>query len=253
MANYSENDANVARRIVLGLFNGELGNRDIGENLSVADLEGDTAEFMDDLQILGEINANVPAIRIGEGNGELVPIALRYFLGTDNSSTLRFPLFRNRRYYAREFWYDWLYSVENMIAENNTILSREEARSTFERLATDFLATRIAGINSLGDDRNSFVKPSFLNVFQRKKGSKVSTPGCIFSVSSNSPGLRVFWSGGYCISPKYFGSPTSPAISTLQSGTYVFGVDGGAYGSTIQWDTNALISLPGNPNVHLNF
>ena len=81
----------------------------------------------------------------------------------------------------------------------------------------------------------------------------MSTPGCNFTVSTNSTGLRVFWSGAYRVSPNYFNHPTTPTVSVLQSGTYVFGVDGGAYGNQIQWDLNAVVTLPGNPNVHLNY
>ena len=51
---------------------------------------------------------------------------------------------------------------------------------------------------------------------------------------------------------QYFGAPTTPAIGTLQSGTYVFGVDGGAY-TSVQWDKTAICTLPGQPSVHLNF
>src|SRR3546814_13319664 len=74
------------------------------------------------------------------------------------------------------------------------------------------------------DSRPSF---SLLRILQRNRGKYIQTPGCNFTVTTNSPGLRVFWSGAYWISPRYFGHPTSPTLSVLQSGTYIFGVAGG--------------------------
>lgn len=253
MPNYTDRDAGEAQRIIQGIFDRELSNRDTNENIPLADIEEDTLSFIEDLEILNEIGANVPAMPLGGENVELVPMALRYYLEANNLSGLPLQHPLARRHYFRDFWYDWPYYVRDSINENETSLSHEQARTTFQRRAADFLATRIARLNGLAEEMNGPARPAFLSVFRRKGGSKISTPGCTFSVSSNSPGLRVFWSGGYCISPKFFGSPTSPASSTLQSGTYVFGVDGGAYGSTIQWDTSALVTLPGNPSVHLNY
>ncbi len=135
-------------------------------------------------------------------------------------------------------------------------MSREEARETFIRRATDFLARRIAFVRALRDQRGPqtlWLGLSFLRFRQLTRGPQITTPGCTFTVSSNSSGLRVFWSGAYYVKPHYFNHPTSPTSSVLQSGTYIFGVDGGAYGSNIQWDLNAVVSLPGSPFVHLNY
>ena len=94
--------------------------------------------------------------------------------------------------------------------------------------------------------------PIQLNLRQHSHGPQISAPGCSFEVSSNSTGLRVFWSGSYFISANYFKHPTSPVFGVLQSGTYIFGVDGGDYGNEVRLDTVAVCSLPGEPSVHLN-
>ena len=39
----------------------------------------------------------------------------------------------------------------------------------------------------------------------------------------------------------------------VEAGTYIFGVKGGAYSNAIQWDQQAVCTLPGTPSVHLNF
>ena len=250
MANFSENDLANAQTIIRNLFNRELQEVNIASNLPIADIETDIDTFITDLEILRDAEADVPAIRIG---GELVPMTLRHFFDINNWNFL-FPY---PRYYRRSpILYEWIYELRYLMRdnrENGETLSHETARSTIERLAAEFLASRIASLTEFEKRGDSGSSLSFLNVFRRRKGPSISTPGCTFSVTANSPGLRVFWSGAYLISPKYFGSPTSPAISTLQSGTYAFGVDGGAYGNVIQWDQNAVVSLPGTPSVHLNY
>jgi hypothetical protein len=55
------------------------------------------------------------------------------------------------------------------------------------------------------------------------------------------------------LSPNYFSHPTTPTIGVLQSGTYVFGVDGGAYGNQLQWDLRTVVTLPGSRYAHLNY
>lgn len=83
--------------------------------------------------------------------------------------------------------------------------------------------------------------------------SSSTTPGCTFSVNAISSGLRVHWSGAYRISGNYFSHPTSPASSVLQSGVYIFGVDGGAYTSP-RWDTCTKVTLPGpHTSIMLNY
>ena len=92
-----------------------------------------------------------------------------------------------------------------------------------------------------------------LSLPRRARSSPIPTPGCNFTVTTNSSGLRVLWSGAYRISGNYFSHPTTPTASVLQSGSYIFGVDGGAYGTNAQWDKKAVVTLPGRPSMHLNF
>jgi hypothetical protein len=81
----------------------------------------------------------------------------------------------------------------------------------------------------------------------------VAVPGCDFVVSTDTGGLRVLFSGAYRLTGNNFGHPTSPVSRVLQAGDYFFGVDGGPYGHDIQWDLNAIVTLPGPPSVHLNY
>jgi hypothetical protein len=72
-------------------------------------------------------------------------------------------------------------------------------------------------------------------------------------VTTRSDGLRVYWSGAYRIAFHYFDGPTSPVANVLQSGTYVFGVKGGRYGTEVRWDPDDVVSLPGKPRLHMDF
>jgi len=258
MADYSDADAREARRIVERLLSSEAETLDVEGALVVSDIESDAAEFVSDLELLENVGLNVPAVRVG--GEELVPVALSLaagpgwpfypMMGTKRSrGWRRHPLFL-------ELTYDYLRSLSEKGDRFNGFeaMPREQARATFLTRATDFMATRIAAVRDFGRPQSHrWSGISFLNVMQRLGGPRVSTPGCHFTVSTNSNGLRVFWSGAYLVSPNYFSHPTTPTLGVLQSGTYVFGVDGGAYGNQIQWDLNAVVTLPGIPHAHLNY
>ena len=259
MPNYNDADASEAGRIVNSLLEGEREVQIEDESLPIADIERDARTFSNELQFLSDIKMDVPALLVEKE--ELVPIALSSVFGIP---TFFDPLvFFDNWIFTREYFpfprsfYRDLFRQWDSRNEKETpyrLISREQAKATFARRAISFLANRIASLNAWRNgDSDSFGSASTLNVMQRAGGKTVQTPGCKFSVSTNSPGLRVFWSGAYRIAPNYFSHPTTPAVSVLQSGTYVFGVDGGAYGNHVNWDLSAVVSLPGNPSVHLNF
>ncbi len=257
MAEYSDSDAQYARQIVDQLLSEERARLDIDNNLVVYDLQRDAADFSNDLELLEEIGADVPAIQVA--GGYLVPMSLSSFAGPQWFGYPGGPSLWSSRWRHHPFHYEWVYDLfrslrkDDSSFDGNNTMSREEARSTFTVRATDFLATRVASVRAFSDREQKQSPPPMLNLLQQTGGARVTTPGCNFSISTNSPGLRVFWSGAYRISPNYFSHPTTPITGVLQSGTYVFGVDGGAYGNEIQWDENAVVSLPGNPQAHLNY
>jgi hypothetical protein len=255
MANYTPEDAQYAERIVNGLLNEQGELPPIEGALVVADVEADAAEFRSDLDLLEMIGADCPATRVQE---ELVPVALSLLIGSS------WPWFPGNRPFARRwryhpFAYEWLHemlrftSKEDLFSSDLQTMPREQARAAFSRGVVAFLATRIAALRDEQPATGRWFGGTFLSLPRRVGGPRVSTPGCNFAISTNSSGLRVFWSGAYRVSANYFSHPTTPAVGVLQSGTYVFGIDGGAYGSTVQWDTNAVTTLPGSPHVHLNF
>jgi hypothetical protein len=254
MPDYSREDVRQAERIVAGLLSDQAEVPQIEAPIAVSDIEADAADFNSDLAMLEVIGADAPAVRLDE---ELVPVALSLIMGPGWS----WPPFISplRRRWRHPFMYEWLHELLRFESEEGYLrsgfenISRDQARATFFRRAVDFLATRIGAVRDQDSPAGRWFGGTFLFLPQRIGGPRVATPGCNFSVSTNSRGLRVFWSGAYRVSPNYFSHPTTPAIGVLQSGTYVFGVDGGAYGNTVQWDTNAVVSLPGIPHVHLNF
>jgi hypothetical protein len=258
---YSDQQANQARRIVERLLALDHEPPEIEESLVVSDVEADAAEFNAELSLLEELDADAPAVRLGDA--QLVPVALTLVMG------LAWPFFQTPwNYRDRPSWrrrmhpllYEWAHIyLLPQLAHGEAMpgfhaIPREQAKATFLAGATDFLATRIAAVQEFKRSQSGrWSSASLLNVLQRASGQRVSTPGCQFTISTNSTGLRVFWSGAYRISPNYFSHPTTPILGVLQSGTYVFGVDGGAYGNQIQWDLNALVTLPGAPHAHLNY
>ena len=271
MANYSEEQSLEAKKIVDTLLPFDQGKPrgesedsrrvpiELSDDVVISDLESDAYDFIRDLDILSDLDYGVPAMRLDgdeDTGSELVPVSLELVLPSypfSNGLGQRHP-FRMGTMLYREIYY-WLRDIIRELKENDDnnleFISIENARSTFKKRATDFLATRIAAVRNAGGNNNG--NGSFLNLFKRAGGggSIVTTSGCLFSVTTNTPGLRVSWSAAYRISPNYFAHPTTPATGVLQSGKYIFAVDGGAY-TNMAWD-KVPATLPGKPSIHLNF
>lgn len=256
MPDYSEDEAREARRIVDGLLHPEQPSVDLENGISVSDIESDVAEFSAELQLLEAIDIDVPVARVGKG--ESVPVALSLLAGAE-SPLPQFLAESSRLRWDRHFRDSADVFIRSLFDDRDrgggiATVPRNQARATFLDHATDFLATRISAVRDLDRGQSSrWSNASVLYILQRAGGPMISTPGCQFAVSTNTKGLRVFWSGAYRLSSNYFSHPTTPALGVLQSGTYVFGVDGGRYGKSIQWDLNAVVTLPGSPHAHLNY
>jgi hypothetical protein len=254
MPEYTEREARYARDIVEKLISGDVSRLELESDIAISDVQADAVAFSWELELLKRVNASVPAMEI---EGEPVPVSLDFFLGL---GPLLGGLFGRGSRWRDPYLQEWLaHRVEAALREDRldgfTLMKREEARKTFLARVMDFLATRIAAVTRFRQTGPAgFGHPTSALSFQQILGGpRVTTPGCQFSVSTNSGGLRVFWSGAYRVSPNYFNSPTSPTSSVLQSGSFIFGVDGGAYGNNIQWDQNSVVTLPGLPYAHLNF
>ncbi len=260
MADYSPEDASRAESILSQLLEGEgdperrqrrVELQAPADNLVLSDVQWSVRQFTDDMSILQEFGSDAPALEFA---GEKVSVSLTYAVNQLGEFPSLFPFrmssLRRSGPYFYDFCGDAIYGLRRELGFLELKwINREEARSIFRTRSIDFVATRIAGLRRL-----SAKIPAFLNLPRLLGGSPTQTPGCNFTVTTDSQGLRVFWSGAHYVSPSYFGHPTSPASSVLQSATYIFGVDGGAYGNNIQWDRNAVISLPGNLTaVHLNY
>lgn len=259
---YSKEDEELALRYTMQIFSGRITQRtEFEEGFSVLDAQSHAAQFKNDLDILRSIKRRVPAFRVRENLLFPVSLSLLAFgprpqIGEPFGGAPRPYLRRVIRRYLSDYLYDLQrddYGGLGQIIE----ISAKEARKHFLVGMSRFLATRLAAVRRWAgrDDDREAAAPSggVLTIAQHVGGAPASVPGCSFSVSSNTSNLSVYWSGAYYISSNYFGHPTSPATATLQSGTYVFGVNGGAYGNTIQWDTQAVCSLPGASSVHLNY
>jgi len=247
MPQYSEEEALYAQHIATSLLNGDSGPRDLEPGFSIEDVENDFAKFAADLDFLTRINEAVPALEVVDGPP--VPISLSLFLPFLTTQTLHYSLLH---YYAMEsFWARW-----RIPSDGVTYLQPDEARESFQRRVVDFLANRLTAVRrgrSKGyhDDRPP--TETYLHLPQYNGGPATNVPGCNFSVFTQSTGLTAYWSGAYYVSHNYHGAPTSPTTAPLQAGTYIFGVDGGAYGNRIRWDRNKVCTLPGIPSVQLPF
>lgn len=256
MDDYTDDELKRAKNILEG-FRTEDGRReflDIEDGLSVADLQEHAGEFYDDFELLESVGLEFPAMRLGSKGR--VPVALSEIVSIwprRRSLTLRFWHYGYRLGSLREVLSEEMRRWKDRLGESAAMLSRPEAQKAFVSRASEFLASRFAGVRMFNDGVPPGEPSPELSIPKFVGGPPTKIPGCLFEVHTKSPGLAAYWSGAYFISSNYHGAPTTPAKGVLQADTYIFGVSGGAYGSAIQWDSNAVCTLPGTASVHLHF
>jgi hypothetical protein len=177
-------------------------------------------------------DGEVPCLKLDDGG--LAPISLTEFFGGPSSS------------YGSEDWVElwdryiggpfpphrfWREILKRSGRQEEGIVATDvrEAEVGFQRCLKDFLSYRFAGmkrwaewIQGIGTDRLSFVSRLF-----RPRTPAVSPGGGLqVQVSCITLGLRVHISPAYFISWVYFGSPTSPVVSYVLPGRYIFSGDG---------------------------
>jgi hypothetical protein len=129
------------------------------------------------------------------------------------------------------------------------LVNINEANCYFFNGMADFLRRRIEWVRRVSSDRDESALE--ITLPQRLGGQPAAISSCLFTVSTNSPGLQVLWTPAYAHSNNYFGSPTTPVRAPLQAGSYRFGVIGGAYVRP-QWAL-PVHTLPGVPSAHLPY
>ncbi len=261
MAAYSDDDIGIASQIIAGYFEDERDSEALAfvqEDQPLFDIEADVESFRVELQYADRVGMPIPCLPIGADQDRLAPVSFELAFGIPGFGRFGYQAPFDRRLRYRLFS-DLIRDYPPFSffepSQAYTPVDVDTARASYMSLATEFLATRIASRRLRSDDPGSSDLPggrATLHLSRTGTGPTIPTPGCTFVVSTNSPGLRVHRSGAFHIVPNYFSSPTSPVTGVLQSGTYIFGVDGGAY-SAIQWDTTAIVSLPGSPLLHLNY
>lgn len=255
MAEYSEADRQQAQRYVEALLgDSDASTGELEQGFSIADVQRHARQFIAELEFVDRIGEKFPTISIGDG--VRIPVSLSTYSGIDLiGHDLYFGLSRS----PSSLLYDLFYSFRRDPHREFEFVQTESARKYFISGATDFLATRLSAVRNWFHSESGRSTPhggpppSQLTFPPRNGRPPTSVPGCFFSVFSNTQMLSAYWSGAYYLSSNYFCHPTSPAQSILQAGTYIFGVNGGAYGNNIQWGTQSVCSLPGNSSVHLNY
>src|SRR5262245_2809414 len=153
MADYSDEEARDARRIIDRLVESRDGAPEVEDSLVVSDIESDAADFTAELELLSLVGANMPAVRVG--GEELVPVALSLLGGPGFFPYPSAAALRDRMWRRHPFFEEWAYYVLRSLREEDNryrgleTLSLEKARETFVRRATDFLAIRIAAVREL--------------------------------------------------------------------------------------------------------
>lgn len=249
-----------AESIVDGLLSEERRNIELEEGLSIADIESNAESFRAERQFLERIGQPFPCLRFGYGS--IVPFSISPWLqpgfpSGPYAASQWLRLWKRDHHFFEELFHGLFGSIQSEVERGDgfEFVDSDRATAMFRAGATTFLAARISVLRGLRQ-QGSFLQQAMklnLRLPRRLSASTTTSPGCLFTVTTDNPGLNVFWSGAYYISPMNFGSPTSPVSAPLQSGHYVFGINGGAYGNAVQWERSFVCPLPGTPSVHLNF
>ncbi len=219
-------------------------------DVAISDVEEEVKSFSTELALLEARDSYVPALSVRDVR---VPVALRCAM---NLADLWKPSGDDSEEWVKPLSgveLDEVLDAARRPRPKFELISPTEAKQTFSSLAADFLAVRLAAIKEVRQNGpNRWRDLIMLRRRQTVGGPLVATPGANFTVTTNTYGLRVFWSGAYRIRWTYFNYPTTPTSNQLQAGRYVFGVDGLHY-TSVQHDPNAVVTLPGLPSVHLNY
>ncbi len=129
------------------------------------------------------------------------------------------------------------------------LITQEEATNGFIKGARGFVRERLRFGHQSHRDTDEKSASLFMRLRKGLGGGPTNIPACLFTVSTNNPGLQVLWTPAYAHAQNYFGSPTTPVKAPLQAGSYRFGVLGGAY-VTPQWSL-PVHTLPGTPSAHI--
>ena len=237
-----DSDARYATYVVDSLLRSGRVDTEPGDDLVISDVEADAIEFGTELDMLGSAGIGVPTVQLEDG---LVPVALRVVAGADPAEPAERPASADelRSYLAQ------ITGGPRGFAGYD-VAPPDVARDAFRDRAIDFLAERFGALRDLrSGDPARWGKVVELGVPHRLGAAAQATPGCVFQVSTNTPGIRVHWSGAYRITWIHFGRST-PVSNVLQAGTYVFGVDD-PHGPGVLQD-RAVVRLPGPPSLHLN-
>ncbi len=240
MSDFSDADRDKAREIINRLHEGEDYFPEGESGLSVEDIENDFIEFSNEASLVEMYTGQFPVLEVK--GGAKIPVSLYHSIAKN---------IIGRHLLLDEFLFSGPAFLRRYDAQY-TLIPVKKARENFKKLATDFLAERISALRHRREKEDKRMD-SELHMNLSRGGTSSTVPGCQFSVITKSSGLSTYWSGAYYINPNYHKAPTSPATAPLQAGTYVFGVNGGAYGSRVRWDKNKVCTIPGCNSVTLPY
>jgi hypothetical protein len=224
-----------------GLFS-ESRYSDEEEGVPLGDVVANVNQMAMEFATARRWDGEIPCLKLDDGG--LAPISLTEFFAGPSSSFYGSEDWVELwdRYFGGPFpphrlWREILKRSERQ-EERVVVSDVREAEAAVQRSLNAFLSYRFAGmkrwakwIKGIGSDRPG--GPPWWP-FRRMNsiGGAPPTPavspggGLRVQVSCNTRGLRIHVSPAYFISWVYFGSPTSPVVSYVLPGRYIFAGDG---------------------------
>jgi hypothetical protein len=132
----------------------------------------------------------------------------------------------------------------------------DKAAEFFVNRLIDFLHPRIAsGGGENGGEKTEGKKTRGKKTGGKKTGHPYSftggtTPGLLFRVTTNTPGLQVHYTHAFYLKPSYvFGGPTTPVDSHISTGLWHFGTS--QSNGPVTFDLQNVYNIPSVSKAHL--
>ncbi len=202
------------------------------KSVPIDDVVSHVSQMAIDFSQMCHLDNRIPCMRLGET--DLVPVSIRALFGdqwieTEHSYRL------NPHYFDR--LYDRVIHIQKILTGRRLeIADFDSVIEGVQRSLSWFLSYRFSGIkkwaewiHGLGgaDEGAGDPGPSGVSSAQPPRPPSVGSGGGLqIQVSCRTPGLRIHVAPAYFVNWTYLGSPTSPVISYVQPGRYIFSGDG---------------------------
>ncbi len=208
------------------LFSSQRYSEEAG-GVPISDVAANLERLSGDFILARRLNANLICRRLPEGH--LAPIS------TSQVLSAYLPFSNSTQNFVEGVWREFVSAVSQ--SDLYRITDRAEAEASLERGLSWFLSYRFAGVRTIFTSARNRLRLNSLSELLRvirdmlsvreRDRPRLGPEGSLrMVVSCRTPGLRIHVSPAYFVNWVFFGSPTTPVMSYVLPGRYIFAGDG---------------------------